>query len=308
MDNHFYLAQIAKLYYVDKVKQNEIAKRFGITPMMVSRSLREAEQKGIVTVHVKMPWPVHLELGKRVKERYDLSECVVLDIVQGVQIPVMLGGYLADYIANLLRPDMVIGLSWGYTISRFVDALPYVSTENCSVIQLTGAFVSRDYTVTPTHIVQEVSKKLGARVHFLNAPLYVASQEVRRSLAEDPTNLIIRSMAERSDINIIGASQFSRETTTYQANVITPEDYDELEKLGAIGDCAGTFLNSSGEIIEWSRSALYTGIPLRDIQKAKSVVCVAGEPEKAEILRVSMQKKYIHVLLTTRQTAERLLV
>lgn len=44
-NNEYYLAEIAKLYYTDKMKQNEIAKRFGITPMMVSRKLKEAEEK-----------------------------------------------------------------------------------------------------------------------------------------------------------------------------------------------------------------------------------------------------------------------
>ena len=76
--NEFYLTQIAKLYYIDKVRQNEIAKRFGVTPMMVSRYLREAEQRGLVTVHVKTQWPMDMQLGKRLMEAYGLRECIVL--------------------------------------------------------------------------------------------------------------------------------------------------------------------------------------------------------------------------------------
>ena len=53
MQNDNLLYMIARLYYIDKVKQNEIAKRFNLTSMSVSRYLKEAETAGIVTFNVK---------------------------------------------------------------------------------------------------------------------------------------------------------------------------------------------------------------------------------------------------------------
>ena len=64
MSQDFLLALVAKMYYVDKVKQREIAERLHLTPMAVSRALKEADQKGIVTYHVKMPWLTDLELAE----------------------------------------------------------------------------------------------------------------------------------------------------------------------------------------------------------------------------------------------------
>ncbi len=307
VNDNFYLAQLAKLYYIDKVKQNEIARRFNISPMLVSRALKEAEQKGLVTFHVKMPWPILLDLGKRVMDKYALKECIAIDVPNQSEIPANLGGFLADYFIHQLMPDYIVGLSWGSTISKFVQLLSYANTDNCNLIQLTGAFFSEDYAVTPGHIVQEVSKKLNARVYTLNAPLYVASEEIKQHLLEEPVNAVIHKMALKSNINIIGVSKLTKSATTYSAGIISDADYNELRFLGAEGDCAGTFLDKRGEIIQWSKSKLYTGVHLQNIQKADNVICVAGELEKVQMLDICAKKKYFNILITTKQAAEMLL-
>ena len=306
--NEFYLTQIAKLYYIDKVRQNEIAKRFGVTPMMVSRYLREAEQRGLVTVHVKTQWPMDMQLGKRLMEAYGLQECIVLAPNEGADVQYVLGGFLADYFTSLVKPGMIVGISWGKTISKFVEQLPFNNVEKCRIVQLSGAFVGQSYEVTPSYIVQEAPKRLNARVYTLNAPLYVASEEVKRLLLEDPTNKLTHTMAEQSSINIIGASCLAEDTTTFRSEVISQADFEELSHLGAVGDCAGIFLDAAGRQLEWSRKKLYTGVPLETIQKADHVICVAGEPQKQQVLRLSAKKKYFNILITTKKTAERMLL
>ena len=139
-NNDYYLAEIAKLYYTDKMKQNEIAKRFGITPMMVSRKLKEAEERGLVTFHVKMPWDMNMELSEKITEKYGLDESVVLNVKEESEIPGRLGRYLAEYIMNILQDDMIIGLSWGRTIAKFIESLSFVNVNNCNLFQLSRQF------------------------------------------------------------------------------------------------------------------------------------------------------------------------
>lgn len=303
----FRLAQIAKLYYVDKVKQNEIARRFHVTPMMISRCLREAEEKGLVTFHVKMPWSVNLELGRQVKQRYHLRECVALDLEKEEDGRESIGSYLADYFVTILRPDMIVGVSWGSTICKFVEELPYIDGKSSSIVQLSGGFVGSDYLLTPAYIVQELSRKLGARAYSMNAPLYVSSEEIKSQLMQDPANSIIYQMAEKSDLNIIGVSQLDASATTIKGGIISPSDFEELKKLNSSGDCAGIFLDGQGNEIEWSRSRLYTGVPLGDIAKAKEVICVAGEEGKADVLSISAKKGYFTTLITSSATAGKML-
>ena len=80
--------------------------------MMVSRYLREAEQRGLVTVHVKTQWPMDMQLGKRLMEAYGLQECIVLAPNEGDDVQYVLGGFLADYFTSLVKPGMIVGISW----------------------------------------------------------------------------------------------------------------------------------------------------------------------------------------------------
>ena len=307
MSQDFLLALVAKMYYVDKVKQREIAERLHLTPMAVSRALKEADQKGIVTYHVKMPWLTDLELGRAVREKYRLKECFALEVPQGGDIPAVLGAFLADYFIQILPAEAVVGFSWGYTISKFVESLPYVKTRSCSLIQLTGAFTGCDPDVTPTHIINQVSKKLDGRIYVLNAPLHASSREIKEHLLEDPVNVQIQEMADRSDINIIGLSNLDLNATTFRSGITSEADYEELVRLGATGDLAGTFLDGQGNTITWSKSQLYTGVPLSQISRGKHVICVGGEPRKAPLLRLVCGKGYFDTLVTTSQTARELL-
>lgn len=55
MTEEFRIYHVAKLYYIDHMKQNDIAEMLSISPMLVSRILKRAEQEGIVTFQVRSP-------------------------------------------------------------------------------------------------------------------------------------------------------------------------------------------------------------------------------------------------------------
>jgi len=295
------------MYYIDKLKQNEIARRLKITPIMVSRYLREAESKGIVTFHVKMPWPVDTDLGKSISDKYGLQECYVLEVLDDRDIRVALGSFLADYFAQILPDNSIVGLSWGGTISHFAESLPYMNVEKCSLLQLAGAFSETPLSLTPSTLINTISKKVDGQIYTLNAPLYASSEEMRDQLVNDPANLVISELALKSDINIVGASMLDLNATTFSAGIVDANGFEELKALGVAGDLAGTFIDWNGDRVEWSGSKMYTGVPLDVIRKAKNVICIAGEMEKVPILDIVCRRKHIHTLITTKQAAVALL-
>lgn len=303
-NNEYYLAEIAKLYYTDKMKQNEIAKRFGITPMMVSRKLKEAEEKGLVTFSVKMPWDMNMSLSEKVTQMYGLDESVVLSVKEQTDIPMLLGRYLAEYVMNILQDNMVMGLSWGKTIARFVEFLSFVNVKDCDIFQLSGTFLGENYYLTPTGIIQEATKKINAKISIINEPMYVSSPQIKKELQNNPLRIAIDKLADCSDINVFGVSKISREATTINENYITEADYQELLEVGAIGDVAGIFIDKDGNCVDWSKKDCYTGVSLDKISKGKIVVCVAGEAHKKEVIKVAAQKKYFNTLITTEEVAE----
>jgi DNA-binding transcriptional regulator LsrR (DeoR family) len=255
-----------------------------------------------------MPWQLDIELGSSLMKKYALADCYVFDIPDNEEMPLRLGASLADYFIQILpRKNAIVGLSWGNTISKFARALPYIKVENCSLVQLSGSFPDNTSTITPTEVLNMVSKKLDSRIYFIHAPLYAASEEMRDHLLNDPINNTIREMAENADINIIGLSDLSRDSNTLKSGNICEDDFKELVSMDSIGDLAGMFLDRNGDPLYWSKSNLYMGVILNHIGMARNIICVAGELRKAEIIRKTCEKKYYNILFTTKSVAKALL-
>ena len=308
MQNNEYLYyQIAKLYYMDKLKQNEIAKRLDLTTMTVSRYLKEAEKQGIVTFHVKSPWKIDLEKSEQMREKFNLKECVVIKVDQGEDISLMMAKYLADYITTKIRNNMVVGISWGSTISKFVELCPYLAVSGCTVIQLSGAFVVNNYSRTPQNITMQLAQKLSSLMYTFNAPLYVANENIQKELVLDPTNQELLKLADQSRVNIFGVSVLEEVSTTYKMGTINSEELKELTNQNAIGDIAGIYVDQNGDLVEWSKKNCYTGVSLNTISKAETSICIAGEKEKAKILEAGAKKGYYNTLITSEDVANILL-
>lgn len=309
MDNNFLLAQIAKLYYIDKLKQKEIADIYRLSPMLVSRMLKRAEDRGLVNFIVKMPVEVCLEMGKKVKDRYGLRECIVLNTAPGDNIKERVGKYAADYVANLLHENSIVGLSWGKTIYEFAKNLEPGNYPTCKVVQLAGGFMTESsYWITPTSIIRMVSEKWNCPAWFLNAPFSVATEKAKIELSNDPTNNYLLELARNANINIIGSSEISEDSTMFQVGVLNQQDREEMLSKGAIGEIGGFPIDEEGREVVWSKSKLYTGVPLSVIKQAQNVICLTGEAEKAPVLQAAMKKGYFNILITTQKAAEKLLL
>jgi DNA-binding transcriptional regulator LsrR (DeoR family) len=89
--------------------------------------------------------------------------------------------------------------------------------------------------------------------------------------------------------------------------VIDIKDRDELIERGAIGEISGFPLDKEGNQVIWSKSELYTGVPLDVIKRASNVICLSGEEEKTKLLAAAMKKKYFNVLITSNKVAETLI-
>ena len=306
----FSLAMIAKLYYIDKIKQKEIANMYNTSPMVISRLIKEAEERGIVHIDITMPTKINLELSTQLKEKYGFKDCVVLENVNSESGITTVAKFLADYAVSLLPENGVLGVSWGNTIGQFADYLRYQNREDCTVLELTGGFYARDGEMkTPTSIIIKICQKLRADHMMLNAPYYVQSLDAKNELKEDLNNKLLTKLAREANINIISASAFSRESTTSKYGVITEEDFKELEKFNPAGDIAGVFVDKSGEEINWSKHDLYMGVPISILNKADNVICVAAGKMKKDIIQSTSgtSHNYFNILITDEELARELI-
>ena len=309
MDDQFRLYHVAKLYYIDRLKQAEIAEMMHLSVMTVSRLLKSAEETGLVSVEIHSPENLDHEMSRALKEKYPaLKESLVLSPRAGERARIQLAALAASYVQDLLTDRAVLGISWGKTISTFASQLRPTRAQDVQVIQLSGGFLyENNYLMMPSNIVQTASDKLRCQALYLNMPMFISNLETKRQLLQDPLNRYALDKAQQCQINVVGLSNLSESPTMQKVGVLTAEDMEELKSVGAIGDIVGYFINDQGEPVQWSKSKLYGGADLATISAARYVICLAMEAEKARVTHLALRKKYVNTLIITRELARELL-
>lgn len=310
METDFKLYHIAKLYYIDKMKQSEIADIYDISTMLVSRLLKKAVEQGIVTISVKQPINIDTNLGQKLMKRFPLiKECLVAqEETAGYSPRRQIGQLAAQYVAGVLKDGNIIGISWGKAIYEFVLAMPTVSMPNCQVIQLKGGFLNlNNHLLVPANLVRIMGEKLSCSSLYLNAPLFVANSEIREQLEQDSSNSHLLKLAENADINVFGASALGTASTMANMGVLSKDDVEELEALKSLGDVDGCFINAAGDEVFWSKSDCCIGVRLSVVSKARHAVCLASGEEKAAVCKVALEKGLFNVFITTSDLAGKIL-
>jgi len=77
-ENTRLLTKIATLYYKNELTQAQVAKRLGLSRQSVGRSLKRAQESGIVEIKIHSPLSLSAELESQVEKAFHLREVIVV--------------------------------------------------------------------------------------------------------------------------------------------------------------------------------------------------------------------------------------
>lgn len=172
------MAEVARLYYIRDLTQQEIAERLGVSRFKVLRLLEQARAEGVVRFEIDEPVPVHDDLSRRLESRYDITAVVVeRDVARAA----------AELLPRLLGRGDVLGVAWGQTLAAIEQALPELDL-GVPVVQICGAIDGLVPGAGPTELAARFAVKIGGRFHPLDAPAVADAKALRRSVR--PTTAI----------------------------------------------------------------------------------------------------------------------
>src|SRR6478609_7481855 len=106
------MAKVARMYYDQGIRQQEITERLNIHQSKVSRMLKRAREANIVRISIATPAGFLPELEDALETRFQLKDVVVVDSDDDDErIARDLGAATAFYLENTLKPGMIIGIS-----------------------------------------------------------------------------------------------------------------------------------------------------------------------------------------------------
>ncbi len=303
------LYKIARAYYEDGLPQREIAIRYGISRVKVSRLLQQARDEKIVQITIAPPLDSYADLEQALEKRYDLLEAVVVKAPAYDRKSVVsaLGPPAAENLVRCLEGREVVGLSWGTTLHAVVEALPVMNWPGVTVVQILGGLGRPEAEVHGTDLARRMAQAFNSKLRILPSPGVLKSKLVRDALLEDPQIADTLALGAKADVVILGLGTPMHGSVVIQSDILNREEIQQLMDDGAVGDIALRFFDQNGHPIRHEVYDRMIGLTLEQIRNIPRRIGVAGGEGKLDVIRGALLGGYINVLITDDLTAMALL-
>lgn len=298
--------KIAKDYYGNNRTQKEIADRFGISRIMVSRLLSKALNEKIVEIKIHAPEDPNLEVERQLEKKYNLKEVIVVTCASdnyGKQLK-RLGEAGVDFLLRNLQGNETISISWGMSLLALVNALPNSNYPEVQITQMIGGLGYPKEDMSGTELTRRMANAFNAKAKILNSPGIVKNEALCYALKAEPQVHLTLSKAKKADIALVGIGHFSHDSVLRKSDtILSEEDIKYLNKHGAVGDISLRFFDKEGNYIRGRINDRVVGLDMEEMRKIPRVIGIAGGEHKSATIHAALKGQLIDVLITDNKTA-----
>jgi DNA-binding transcriptional regulator LsrR (DeoR family) len=307
-DEREYLADIANMYYRDRLNQQQIAGRLGISRSMVSRLLDKSLQKGVVEIVIHYPASRDHELEHALHELFGVENIRVASTPREAATDERFAagcGLAAQYVLSLLHETTVMAVAWGRSVAGLLRALrPSRKYPGARVVQPFGSALPNQ-AIDGAALIGGLAAKLGGKPVYLHVPLHVGNEQTRNMLLNDPQIRAVVALAAKADFIVTGIGD-SGETVPGGLswnNYLTRRQREQLLARGSVGHIFTRHFDIDGALLDMDEyngivglsNATYLKIPLR--------IAVAMGREKARGIVGALRGGFVNSLVTDDRTA-----
>lgn len=296
-------ARICWHYFKEGQTQDAIANRLNMTRKRVNRILGEARERGLVQITIADPLGVYSELESRLATLFGLRQAIVVPSPIGdTDVRAMVGAAAGQFVSDHLAAGAALGIAWGGTINAAAQNVRRRSGQGNSVMLLCGG-LAESTVINPYDNASMMARALDARCHYLTAPMFAASQELRDALVVSEPIRSVFAMVPKLDMALLSAIDLTDQSKALEYGVITRTDWRSLRAAGAVGDICGHYLNAEGGLVDHPLAARVVNPPLDALKTIPLRVLAAGGAAKVAIVRAAIAAGLCHVLITDHQAA-----
>lgn len=303
------LAEVATLYYRDRLDQVSIARRVGVSRSTVSRLLSDALETGVVEIRIRQPLPLVDDLGRALARRFHLRDAQVLDLRGRPDGALERVGRLAGrYLDSILADGDVLAISWGTGVHAVAAGLERGKSRGVEVVQMLGGAGSHDAEVDGAQLALRMADIFGGRCRYLSAPLVVDDEQVATALLRQRGVRETLAAAAHADVALVGIGALVPERSALlRAGYLTLEGLANLRSLGAVGDVCGHHFDMDGAMVDTELSRRVVAIDPASLRAIPRVIGVASGVAKAEALVGALRARLVNILVTDDATARAVL-
>jgi len=305
------IIHVAELYYEQGCSQSDIARILKCSRSTVSRLLTDAVKNGIVKIIIKRPVEKLPSLADGIKNTFHLKDVIVVSGgTSSEQAFKNVGFATAEFLSQVLHDNMIIGISWGVTLSYLVQELSEHTFDfkGIEIIQLMGGLGFGDPAIDGPELAQKMAKTLRGTYRYLQAPAVLKSPYLAKHIMEEKYIEETIKKAEQADVIISSVGSLMDNLSSMErSGYIKNEDRAEYQACGAIGHSLARLINENGEPIDHVFNQCVVGVSLDVLRKTKWSIGIVANPLKANVLLAAIKGKQFKVLVIDDGTAREIL-
>ena len=302
------ILKICYLYYREEQTQEEISAHLGYSRFKISRILKEARKRGLVSVTIHDPMIQVTETEMELVRRFGLAKAIVVQVNHfGEQSGLdQIGQAAAKYLREILTRYHVFGVTWGHTVYHVVKELEPIEARNLSLVQIGGGLGTIEGSDNNV-LTMTLGQKLRAKAYLIPAPVIVRNRALRNTLFKEKKIQETLGLARKADLVLFGVGLIGAEGLLWKSGFLGKNDTAELKDAGAVGAICGRFFDTNGRECWHELDDRTIALTLDELRKIKHKIVVGVGQEKVEGLFGALKGKLADVLFTDEDTATRLL-
>ena len=308
-----FLMRVVDMYYQQEMLQDEIAKKLNVSRTTVSRALSKAKKEGYIKIIIDFPVENMIELEKEMEKKFHLKEVIAVKVDDINNRDILVAREAAYYIARMIKNDMTIGIAWGYTMKKIIDAFDMykvgsqIKVKNIEVVPLLGTMTPEiaDNSDLRLSYASLLSSKLaemvnGISYHFA-APMYVKDIDTKKMLLEEPQIKNVMQKAKNCHAGIFGIGALVQNSSIA---ILEKDMILKLSERNGVGEILGRVFDEYGNTVESEWNDRMIGLTLEQAKNIPIRVGVAFGEEKVKAIKTAITTNIINVLSTDIVTAD----
>ncbi|MDD2333510.1 MAG: sugar-binding domain-containing protein [Mesotoga sp.] len=303
------LFEVATDYYVKGMLQKDIANKYGVSRVQISKYLKMAQERGIVHIEVEQPsvkTSVRKEYEDFFREKYDLKKMFIARGARNEKTVLKaLSREVHKYLKTLPEKPMNIGLGWGNTVFTVAESIEKLERPDWQLIPLSGGTARlADKRFNINHIVQNFATRLSGKAVPMYLPFIFENAHQLENTKQSLEYMNIQKLWNSLDIIICSVGYSIARSPLFRENLLEVSYADELEKNDVVGDVLTHYFDINGKRFEKNILNKCINLSFEQYMNAGERVIVAAGHHKVDGLVGMLRGGFADVLITDEFTAK----
>lgn len=313
-----FMIKVVDMYYKEEMSQDAISKKLNISRATVSRTLTRAKKEGIVKIQINYPSENTIELEKNIEKKFGLKEVLIGVENESVSKDYAVALQASEYLARILKNNMKLGINWGRSMKNLVTTFEQegynksINVKGVEIIPFLGtnnSFEEKSQSLRLTYsnfLAIKMAELLKCKNYNLSAPMIVSSQKVKDVIINEPDVSGVLKKAKTCDVALLGIGSIDKNSSLFVLMDDGEKMSDTIKQQGGIGEVIGRAYDENGNIIHSELDNRIIGVTLEELKQIPLKIGVGYGNQKVKSIKAALKGGLIDVLITDRETAEKL--